>query len=219
MLFQKFTQVDSSTTRKFGGTGLGLAICRELAGLMDGRMWVESQEGKGSAFHLVAPLPRARAPGPSPAAPTAAPSPSLAGGPRPVRVLAAEDNPTNQLVLRTIMQTFGVDLTLVGDGLQAVDAWRSGDFDLILMDIQMPVMDGVAATRLIRESEAQGARRRIPIVALSANAMTHQVAEYLAAGMDLHVAKPIELSKLHAALRQVTESGGSALLGAAGAAA
>ena len=124
-----------------------------------------------------------------------------------MRVLAAEDNPTNQLVLRTIMQTFGVDLTLVGDGLQAVDAWKKGDFDLILMDIQMPVMDGVAATRLIREHETQGTRPRIPIVALSANAMTHQVAEYLGAGMDLHVAKPIELSKLHAALRQVTEGG------------
>jgi len=220
MLFQKFTQVDSSTTRKFGGTGLGLAICRELAGLMGGRIWVESREGAGSAFHLVAPLPRARAQGlAAPAAPADDASPSLAGGPRPVRVLAAEDNPTNQLVLRTIMQTFGVDLTLVGDGLQAVDAWKSGDFDLILMDIQMPVMDGVAATRLIRDTEAQGARRRIPIVALSANAMTHQVAEYLAAGMDLHVAKPIELSKLHAALRQVTEGGGGAVLGSAGAAA
>jgi signal transduction histidine kinase/CheY-like chemotaxis protein len=218
MLFQKFTQVDSSTTRKFGGTGLGLAICRELAGLMDGRIWVESQEGEGSAFHLVAPLPRAKTQVPAvPAAPAVDAAPALTGAPRAVRVLAAEDNPTNQLVLRTIMQTFGVDLTLVGDGAQAVETWRRGDFDLILMDIQMPVMDGVAATRLIRESEAQGARRRIPIVALSANAMTHQVAEYLAAGMDLHVAKPIELSKLHAALRSVT-AGETALLGAGAAA-
>ena len=220
MLFQKFTQVDSSTTRKFGGTGLGLAICRELAGLMDGRIWVESQEGQGSAFHLVAPLPRAKAQAQTaPLAQAADASPSLAGGPRPVRVLAAEDNPTNQLVLRTIMQTFGVDLTLVGDGLQAVDAWKNGEFDLILMDIQMPVMDGVAATRLIRETEGHGSRRRIPIVALSANAMTHQVAEYLGAGMDLHVAKPIELSKLHAALREVTDGGLATVKDAAGAAA
>jgi signal transduction histidine kinase/ActR/RegA family two-component response regulator len=220
MLFQKFTQVDSSTTRKFGGTGLGLAICRELAGLMDGRIWVESQEGQGSAFHLIAPLARAKTQASAvPAAQAADDSPSLAGGPRPVRVLAAEDNPTNQLVLRTIMQTFGVDLTLVGDGLQAVDAWKSGEFDLILMDIQMPVMDGVAATRLIREAEDQGTRRRIPIVALSANAMTHQVAEYLGAGMDLHVAKPIELSKLHAALREVTDGGPATVRDAAGAAA
>jgi signal transduction histidine kinase/ActR/RegA family two-component response regulator len=219
MLFQKFTQVDSSTTRRFGGTGLGLAICRELAGLMDGRIWVESREGEGSAFHLVAPLPRAKALAPvAPSARTDA-APALAGGPRAVRVLAAEDNPTNQLVLRTIMQTFGVDLTLVSDGLQAVDAWRGGEFDMILMDIQMPVMDGVAATRLIRETEASGARRRIPIVALSANAMTHQVAEYLAAGMDLHVAKPIELSKLHAALREATEGQTGPLADGTGAAA
>jgi len=223
MLFQKFTQVDSSTTRKFGGTGLGLAICRELAGLMDGRIWVESCEGEGSSFHLLAPLARVKASAPVEPAANSDTAPSLSGGPRQVRVLAAEDNPTNQLVLRTIMQTFGVDLTLVGDGLQAVDAWKNGDFDLILMDIQMPVMDGVAATRLIRETESQamtaGARRRIPIVALSANAMTHQVAEYLAAGMDLHVAKPIELSKLHAALREATEGQIDAALGGTGAAA
>jgi signal transduction histidine kinase/ActR/RegA family two-component response regulator len=204
MLFQKFTQVDSSTTRRFGGTGLGLAICRELAGLMDGRIWVESQEGEGSAFHMVCPLPRAAG---ATAAPRADKAPAIAapvGGARALRVLAAEDNATNQLVLRTIMQTFGVDLTVVADGKQAVDAWRGGDFDLILMDIQMPVMDGVLATRTIRDAEAASGRRRIPIVALSANAMTHQVTEYLGVGMDLHVAKPIELGKLHAALREVT---------------
>jgi signal transduction histidine kinase len=220
MLFQKFTQVDSSTTRKFGGTGLGLAICRELAGLMNGRIWVESQEGEGSIFHLIAPLPRVKAaiPPADPASKADA-SPAMDGGPRALRILAAEDNPTNQLVLRTIMQTFGVDLTLVSDGLQAVDAWRGGDFDLILMDIQMPVMDGVAATRLIRETETASARRRIPIVALSANAMTHQVAEYLGAGMDLHVAKPIELSKLHAALREATEGQANCPVDGTGAAA
>jgi signal transduction histidine kinase len=207
MLFQKFTQVDSTTTRRFGGTGLGLAICRELAGMMGGRIWVESEEGEGSAFHLVAPLPRAE----SGAVVRRASSsePTSQNDARPLRVLAAEDNATNQLVLRTIMQTFGVDLTLVADGRQAVEAWASREFDLILMDIQMPVMDGVAATRAIREAETltqgrPGARPRIPIVALSANAMTHQVAEYLGAGMDLHVAKPIELTKLHAALRAVT---------------
>jgi CheY-like chemotaxis protein len=137
------------------------------------------------------------------------------GGPRALRVLAAEDNATNQLVLRTIMQTFGVDLTLVADGRQAVESWRDGDFDLILMDIQMPVMDGVTATRLIRDAEAASGRRRIPIVALSANAMTHQVTEYLGVGMDLHVAKPIELGKLHAALREVTANSGAQPLRAA----
>jgi signal transduction histidine kinase len=202
LLFQKFSQVDSSTTRRFGGTGLGLAICRELAILMGGRVWVETALGKGSAFHLLAPLPIAEGAAPAPKAA----SPDASGpGARALRVLAAEDNATNKLVLRTIMQTFGIDLTLVSDGRQAVDAWAGGAFDLILMDIQMPVMDGVTATRTIRQAEAAAGRPRTPIVALSADAMTHQVNDYLAAGMDMHVAKPIELSKLHAAMRAVTQ--------------
>jgi len=169
---------------------------------MGGSIWVESQEGEGSAFHLVIPLARAEAAAPR-ALVAATPQAPVVDGPRVLRVLAAEDNATNQLVLRTIMQTFGVELVMVSDGRQAVEAWNAGQFDLILMDIQMPVMDGVAATRAIREAELADGRRRIPIVALSANAMIHQVKEYLAAGMDLHVAKPIELSKLHAALRAV----------------
>ena len=122
---------------------------------------------------------------------------------RALRLLAAEDNPTNQVVLTTVMQVFGFDLTLVGDGAQAVEAWRGQDFDAILMDIQMPVMDGVQATRAIRAEEAASGRLRIPIVALSANAFHHQISEYLTAGMDTHVAKPIDLSALQAALEYV----------------
>jgi CheY-like chemotaxis protein len=115
-------------------------------------------------------------------------------------VLAAEDIPTNQLVLKTIMQSFGVEITMVDNGRQAVEAWLAEPYDLILMDIQMPEMDGIAATRAIRAAEAEMGRPRTPIIAVSANAMTHQVKDYLAAGMDGHVAKPIELSKLHAAI-------------------
>ncbi len=118
-------------------------------------------------------------------------------------MLAAEDIPTNQLVLRTIMQTFGVEIDMVDNGREAVDAWKAGDYDLILMDIQMPEMDGVAATRAIRSLEAATGRPRTPIIAVSANAMAHQVADYMAAGMDGHVAKPIELTKLHAAIEAV----------------
>jgi CheY-like chemotaxis protein len=103
-------------------------------------------------------------------------------------------------VLTTVMQIFGIELVLVDNGRAAVEAWKTSEFDAILMDIQMPVMDGVAATREIRAAEAEGGRRRTPIIALSANAMTHQVQEYLAAGLDAHVAKPIELPKLQAAL-------------------
>jgi len=198
LLFQKFTQVDSSTTRRFGGTGLGLAICHELCALMGGSINVRSREGEGSTFEVVLPLRWVEASSRSPA-PEAAPS---GGDDRPLRVLAAEDNPTNQLVLSTVMGIFGVELTLVADGAQAVEAWREGGYDLILMDIQMPVMDGLAATRAIRAAEAESQRPRTPIIALSAHAMTHQVKEYLSAGLDLHVPKPIELPKLQAAMEQ-----------------
>jgi two-component system, sensor histidine kinase len=194
MLFQKFTQADGSNTRRFGGTGLGLAICRELAHLMKGSITVESVEGQGSVFTVELPAPRIaeQGAGENQAAPV--------HEDRPMRVLAAEDIPTNQLVLRTIMQSFGVDMEMVDNGRQAVDAWRRSNFDIILMDIQMPEMDGVAATRAIRDEEAATGRARTPIIAVSANAMPHHAREYLAAGMDAHVAKPIELAKLHAAI-------------------
>ena len=201
LLFQKFSQVDASTTRRFGGTGLGLAICQELAGLMGGKVWAESTEGQGSTFYATLKLPYLR---------DVVLEPENASRPedvcepqRALRLLAAEDNPTNQLVLSTVMQVFGFDLTLVDDGAQAVAAWRAQDFDVILMDVQMPVMDGVQATRAIRAEEAAAGRRRTPIIALSANAFHHQVAEYLSAGMDTHVAKPIDLSALEAALEDV----------------
>jgi two-component system, sensor histidine kinase len=202
LLFQKFSQLDASTTRRFGGTGLGLAICRELTHLMGGRIWAESTEGEGSTFHVSVPLERigdatAEAP---PRAAAADDGGDDQPDDRPLRVLAAEDNATNQLVLKSVMATFGVDLHLVGHGRAAVDAWSQETFDVILMDIQMPEMDGIAATRMIRAAEAETGRARTPIIALSANAMTHQVKEYLAAGMDRHVAKPIELAKLHSAL-------------------
>ena len=201
MLFQKFTQLDASTTRRFGGTGLGLAICHELASLMGGRVWAESVEGQGSTFHVELPLARMAGAPRTGSLGAADDGPEAEGG--ALRVLAAEDNPTNQMVLSTILQIFGADLQLVGDGAAAVEAWECGEYDVVLMDVQMPVMDGVAATREIRRREAEQNRPRTPIIALSANAMIHQVKEYTAAGMDGHVAKPIELPKLHAALEAV----------------
>ena len=119
---------------------------------------------------------------------------------RPLRVLAAEDNTTNRLVLEAMVGILGFDMDIVGDGQAAVEAWRMGDYDVILMDIQMPVMDGLEATRRIRAEEQRTGRPRTAIVAVSANAMNHQVSEYLAAGMDRHVAKPIELARLHGAI-------------------
>ena len=195
-LFDKFVQADNSATRRFGGTGLGLAICRELTQMMGGTITVESQEGQGSLFRVDLPLARAQVPIPKSIEPAAI----VDGDEGALRLLAAEDNPTNQQVLAAVMGSLGIAIDIVGDGRQALEAWRDGSYDLILMDIQMPVMDGMEAARAIREIEAHGGRRKTPILALTANALSHQVEEYLAAGMDGHVAKPIEIAKLYDAI-------------------
>ncbi|MFN3521060.1 MAG: ATP-binding protein [Phenylobacterium sp.] len=194
-LFEKFTQADNSATRRFGGTGLGLAICRELTQMMGGTIAVASHEGLGSVFTVELPLPRGEAPAEEFAAPAAEET-----EPGALHILAAEDNPTNQQVLTAVIESLGIDVDIVADGRAAVDAWRSGTYDLILMDIQMPVMDGMDAARAIRAEERRAERSRTPIVALTANALSHQVEEYLAVGMDGHVAKPIEIAKLYEAI-------------------
>jgi CheY-like chemotaxis protein len=197
-LFDRFVQAEASTARRYGGSGLGLAISRELARLMGGEVWVESKLGRGSTFHARLPLARAEA-----AEPAAEPAPSAAPEPdRRLRILVAEDNETNQLVLKALLGQLGITPRVVGDGLAAVEAWRDGRWDLVLMDIRMPLMDGVEAARRIRELEAAERRPRTPIVALTANAMSHQAAEYLAAGMDGFVAKPIQVERLLAAINE-----------------
>ena len=195
-LFAKFDQLDSSTTRRFGGTGLGLAICRELAQLMAGEISVASELGLGSTFTLRVPLPWQGG------EKAAAASVETVGEVKEIalRVLAAEDNAINQLVLKTLLHQMGVEPVVVDNGQLAVAAWEADDWDVILMDIQMPVMDGLTATAQIRARELAAGRARTPIVALTANAMSHQVEQYVAAGMDSHVAKPIQAAELFEAL-------------------
>ncbi len=204
-LFQNFVQADNTVTRRFGGTGLGLSICRHMAELMGGSITVESKLGEGSRFDVHLPLswigPSLSLP--SPPASLRRTATAEAKSVAKLRVLAAEDNPTNRLVLRTILQAMGVCPVVVENGRLAVDEWSRSPFDLVLMDIQMPVLDGVLATREIRAIEAQRGLPPTPIVAVSANAMKHQVAEYLASGMDAHLAKPIQIERLYALLCSV----------------
>jgi PAS domain S-box-containing protein len=195
-LFGRFVQADASTTRRFGGTGLGLAICRQYADLMNGRIGVESEEGRGSRFWLEVPAPVGQG------VPPHVDEPEMPES-RPLRLLVAEDNETNQRVIAALLGSFGHSFTLVSDGAQAVAAVSSGDFDAILMDVQMPVMDGPTATRRIR---ALGGRASmLPIIALTANAMPGHRAEYLAAGMTDYMAKPIDLRALHACLAKIAQ--------------
>uniref|UniRef100_B0SZ06 histidine kinase n=1 Tax=Caulobacter sp. (strain K31) TaxID=366602 RepID=B0SZ06_CAUSK len=197
-LFGKFSQLDASSTRRHGGTGLGLAICRDLCGLMGGGISVTSTVGQGSTFTVRLPAARL-SPLREAEAETSAKSQTPA--PRaPLRVLAAEDNLVNQKVLKAILGQAGITPELVADGAQAVGAWRDGDWDLVLMDVHMPVMDGVTATHEIRRLEAAQRRSRTPIIALTANAMGHQVQALLADGFDDHVAKPIDIATLFAAV-------------------
>ncbi len=192
-LFEKFVQGDASATREQGGVGLGLTISRALADMMGGRIDVRSIEGAGSTFSVLLPLPRASE---KPA--TAEPTDT-----RPIRILAAEDNPTNQLVLRTLLNQAGIEPMMVENGVQALEAWKTAPWDVILMDIQMPVMDGVTATREIRALEAGVGRPRTPIIAVTANAMGHQLGDYALAGIDAVAAKPLDATALFAAIERV----------------
>lgn len=200
-LFQKFVQAEASTARRFGGSGLGLAICRELAELMGGEVSARSVEGQGATFIARLPLQRLED---APAAPADAPEPMFSRG--GLRVLAADDNPVNRLVLKTLFEPLGVEPRLVADGAEAVAAFAEGAWDIVLMDVEMPVLGGPEATREIRAFEVRTGRKRTPVIALTANVMSRQAETYRAAGMDAVVSKPLELGRLLGAIETLLQA-------------
>jgi CheY-like chemotaxis protein len=199
-IFDSFAQADGSLTRKYEGTGLGLAISAQLTRLMGGRITVESTPGCGATFTLTLPFDRAlRA-----AAPAAAVvAPMLT---RKCRFLVAEDNPINRVVVNKLLTKHGHSVVLAQNGLEAADHEAREPFDLILMDVQMPVMDGLAATDLIRTRE-KASGRHIPIVALTAHALEGDRERCLAAGMDGYVSKPVTLPALMTEIARVLDRG------------
>ena len=195
-LFAPFSQADNSTTRKFGGTGLGLVIIRELAQRMDGEVGFESEPGRGSTFWFRQRVERHAQALPQ-AASLAQPAHRLTG-----HLLLVEDNEINSTIASAILGTLGCRVDRAHDGAQAVAAARSGGYDLILMDCQMPIMDGFEATRQIRAEERQAGRASCPIIALTANALAGDREQCLAAGMNDYLAKPINRAQLTAALER-----------------
>jgi signal transduction histidine kinase/DNA-binding response OmpR family regulator len=202
-LFEPFTQADASMTRRYGGTGLGLAIARHLVALMGGTIGVMSTVGQGSTFWITLRLAKARErrresirADTEESAATSASTGSVRG-----RILVAEDNPINQLVVVGLLQNLGYEVHTVENGRQAVEAVRQASYDLVLMDCHMPEMDGFAATAAIRRDEATQARHT-PIVALTADALLGDAEKSLAAGMDDHLTKPITLERLAAVVER-----------------
>ena len=200
-IFDAFTQADGSATRKYGGTGLGLSICAKLVGLMGGRIWVESEPGKGSTFQFIAHFgkesekawARVHSAAHQSEAPTAPESRT------PLRVLLAEDNFVNQKLAVRLLEKEGHSVVIAGNGREALAALEEGDFDAVLMDVQMPEMSGFEATIAIREKEKKTGKHQL-IVALTAHAMKGDRERCLEAGMDKYLAKPVQRDELFAAL-------------------
>ncbi|WP_273249008.1 PAS domain S-box protein [Sediminimonas qiaohouensis] len=191
-VFDDFVQADSSISRRFGGTGLGMPIVRKMVTMMNGKIDVDSTPGEGTCITVTLPLPMAANQINEPKSEPSAPQ-DFSGH----RILVADDNRTNRDLMAAMLQSMGADYKLVNDGVEAVQAARDGKFDLILMDISMPLKDGMTALAEIREEEkAMNPGEQVPIVAVTAHAMAHQIAEYVVAGFDSHLSKPFNRADL-----------------------
>jgi two-component system CheB/CheR fusion protein len=199
-LFESFSQATRSTHAKYGGTGLGLSIARQLVDLMGGRIWAESQPGTGSIFRFTVELSEASEPTVSA---DREPEPGPEWAVRPLRVLLAEDNPVNQLLVRELLSQDGHEVVVAEDGRAALEALAREPFDVVLMDVQMPEMDGMEATRLIRDGTLPSIPRDIPVVALTAHALRGDRERFLDAGMDEYLSKPIRLGEFYRVLARV----------------
>ena len=200
LIFASFSQADTSTTRGYGGTGLGLAICASLVEMMGGQIRVDSVQGQGSSFHFsvrlgrLAPVAARDAPAPQPAPqPTSAAVPEVL---RPLQVLLVEDHPINQMLMSTLLKKAGHAVTVAANGQLALNLFPTASWDLVLMDVQMPVMGGLEATRLIRALPSEAARTT-PIIGVTANARPEDRDDCLQAGMDAHLPKPVASEALY----------------------
>jgi len=210
-IFEAFTQADSSMNRRYGGTGLGLAISSRLVEMMQGRMWLESEPGMGSTFHFTARFKLQKAAGELPPArksERAKVTTPLSSTQLGLRVLVAEDNMVNQRVALGLLKKAGHSVVVAGNGKEALDILDAGAFDLILMDVQMPEMNGFEATAEIRRRE-QSTGQRIPIIAMTAHAMVGDKEQCLQAGMDRYVSKPVREHELLAAIEESVARAGA----------
>lgn len=198
LLFKSFSQVDGSNTRKFGGTGLGLVISKQLVELMGGSIWVESEKGKGSSFYFTIPYNIGEKPGE-----TSLQKPTNDKAVDYLNVLIVEDDPVNQLVLSRMLRDKGYRIDTVSNGIEALAYNEKVQYDLIIMDIQMPEMDGIEATKQIREIEKNCKKKHIPIIALTAYALQGDREKFLSFGMDEYIPKPIQMDKLLYAIEKV----------------